>query len=205
MPWSGRSHTTCPGRDAVIRHALVGTQLFNMSWSGRSFTTCPDRDAVIRHALVGTQLYDMTWPGRSYSICPGRAAVIRHALVGTQLYDMPWSGRSYTTCPGRDAVLRHDLVRTQLFNMSWSGCSFTCPEKQNDNIGSLDSIKDTNVLCIIFNIRQIRLGWDITGCSECAIISIPNIRININNKTHTILNIIIIDMLKCDTRGRFSS
>ena len=39
-------------------HVLVGTQLY-MPWSGHNFTTCPSRDAVLRHALVGTQIYDM--------------------------------------------------------------------------------------------------------------------------------------------------
>ena len=63
-----------PGRGAVLRHALVGTQ----------FSTCPGRDAVIRHALVGTK----------FTTC----------MVGMQFYDMSWSVRSFTTCPSRDTV-----------------------------------------------------------------------------------------------------
>ena len=114
--WSECSLTTCPGRDAVLRHALVRPQ----------FYTCAGRVAVFRHAIVGAQFYDMTlggtqfynipWSGRSNSTFPGQDAVLRNALVGTQFYDFPCSGCSYSTCPGRDtvydmpgldAVLRH--------------------------------------------------------------------------------------------------
>ena len=40
---TGYCPTTCPDLDAVIRHALIWTQFYNM----------PGRDAVIRHTLVG--------------------------------------------------------------------------------------------------------------------------------------------------------
>ena len=53
------------------------------------------RDAVIQHALVETQVY-MSWLGRSYSTCPGCDAVLRHALVRMQCFDMPWLGSSTT-------------------------------------------------------------------------------------------------------------
>ena len=66
--------TTCPGQDAVLLHALVGTQLFDMPWSRCSFTTCRDR----------MRFYYMHWSGRSYSACPGRDAVLRYALVRTR-------------------------------------------------------------------------------------------------------------------------
>ena len=56
--------SSCPIRHAVIRHALVATQYNDMPYSGRSFTTCPSRDAsfttcpsrdaVLRHTMVGT-------------------------------------------------------------------------------------------------------------------------------------------------------
>ena len=55
---------TCPGRDAVLRHALVGTQFFrcmvamqfyHMPWSGCSFTTYLGRDTAIRHTCVMLQ------------------------------------------------------------------------------------------------------------------------------------------------------
>ena len=52
MPWSGRSFTTCLCRAAVLRHAFVGTQFYDMPLSGRSFTTCTGLEAVLRHALV---------------------------------------------------------------------------------------------------------------------------------------------------------
>ena len=40
MPWSGPRFTTCLGRDAVLRHAMVGTQVYDLPWSGCGFTTC---------------------------------------------------------------------------------------------------------------------------------------------------------------------
>ena len=147
MTWSGRSFTTYPNRNAVLRHALVGTQLFHMCWSRWRFTTCPvgtqfydmpwsgqsfmtypDRNAVLRYDLVRTQFYDVPESERSFTTCPGRDAFIPHVLVTMQIYDMPWSGRSYSTCPGHEADLRHALVGTQLFHMSWSQWRFTtCP------------------------------------------------------------------------------
>ena len=48
---------TCPGRVAVLQHALVGIQFNGMSWSRRSFTTCNGRDTVIRLTLIGIQFY----------------------------------------------------------------------------------------------------------------------------------------------------
>ena len=103
-----------PVRNAVIRHALVATQLCDMPGCD-SFMTCPGWDTDIRHALVATQFYDK----------PGR----------TQFYGMPWSGRSFmiymvrrqfyvihgsehnlTTYSGQSAVLRLFMVEMQLFD-----------------------------------------------------------------------------------------
>ena len=79
----------CPGRDTHLRHAPVWTH------------------SVLRHDIVGTQLFDMPWlryslghalAEHSFKTCPSWNAVIRHALdashfmtclVGTQFYDMP--------------------------------------------------------------------------------------------------------------------
>ena len=63
MPGSGRCFTTCPGWDAVLRHAQIGAQFYDMPRSGRSFTTCPDR---------GRSFYDMPGSGRSFTTCPGQ-------------------------------------------------------------------------------------------------------------------------------------
>ena len=132
----------------VLRHALVGTQFYDMALSGRSSSTFPSRDAVIRHALVGTQLFDMhgrdtvlhVWSECSFTTCPDWDAVLRHAMVGTQLFgtcpgrdrsfttcmvgmqfhDMYGRECSFTTCPGLDAVSRHAMVGTQLFGIPGS-------------------------------------------------------------------------------------
>ena len=53
---------------AVLQHALVGMQLFDLHWSLHSLTM-PDRNVVLLHALID--------------------AVMWHALVGTQFYDIP--------------------------------------------------------------------------------------------------------------------
>ena len=73
---------TCPSWDAVIQHALVATQFYDMPISGCSFTTC----------LVGTPFNAMPWSGRRFNTYPGRNAI----------YELPWSGCSYSTCPGRE-------------------------------------------------------------------------------------------------------
>ena len=101
------------GRNAILRHALVGTQLHDMPWLGRSSTTCPGWDAV----------YDMPWSGRSFTTCPSLDAGLRHVLVYTQFHEMPWSGHSLTICPGWDAILRPTRVGTQFYNMPWVGRS----------------------------------------------------------------------------------
>ena len=65
---------TCPGKDSAPRHALVGTQFYDMLWSEHSYSTCPGRDAILQHYMVGTQ----------FNTYPGLDAVLRHCLVGTQ-------------------------------------------------------------------------------------------------------------------------
>ena len=88
----------------------VGTQLYDIPVSGRSCTTYPCRDAVVRHTRVWTQLYNIPVSGRSCTAYPCRDAVVRHTRVGTQLYDIPVSGRSCTAYPCRDAVVRRTYV-----------------------------------------------------------------------------------------------
>ena len=52
MPWSGRSFTILSGRDAVLRHALDGTQLYDNHGSGRYFTTYLGRDASLQDTFI---------------------------------------------------------------------------------------------------------------------------------------------------------
>ena len=70
MPWSQRSFTTCPGCNTVLRHPWSRCSF--TTWS--STLLRHGRDAVLRHALVGTQFYDMPWSRRSLTTCPGRDA-----------------------------------------------------------------------------------------------------------------------------------
>ena len=77
---------TYPGRNTILRHALVGMQLFD---------TCPGCDIVLQHTLVRMQFYDTPWSGCSFTTYPGWDTIILYALVVTQI----------TTCPGHDAVL----------------------------------------------------------------------------------------------------
>ena len=59
--------STFPDRNAVLGHALFGTQFNNMPWLEHRFTTCPARDAVS----------DMSWSERSF-LCPvGRVGLAR--------------------------------------------------------------------------------------------------------------------------------
>ena len=65
IPGSEDGFTTFPVRNAVIRHALVTTQIM----------ACPSLDAVLGHALVVTQFYDM-YGQNAVLTCPGRDTVL---------------------------------------------------------------------------------------------------------------------------------
>ena len=84
-PGSERNLTTYPGRNAVIRLAPVGMQLFDMPWWRFSFTTC----------LVRTPFHGMPWSGHSFTTCPGQDAVLQYIWVGTQFNGIPESERSF--------------------------------------------------------------------------------------------------------------
>ena len=71
----------CPGQAAVLRHAQVGIQLFDMPWMRHSFTTYSGRDVF-------------------FMTCPGRDTVIRHTQVGMQFYDIHGSECNLTTSEG---------------------------------------------------------------------------------------------------------
>ena len=59
------------GWKSVLRLALDGMQFCNITvW-----------DIFFRHAMVGTQFYDMPSMGHSFTICSSLDAVLRHALV----------------------------------------------------------------------------------------------------------------------------
>ena len=76
-----------PG-DSAVRHALVGTQFYNMP--GRvQFYGMPGRGAVLRHALAGSQFCDMPKLGRSFTTCTGARRSFTTCMVGMQFYDMP--------------------------------------------------------------------------------------------------------------------
>ena len=115
-----------------------------MAWSGRSYSTWPGRDAVIRHGLVAMQLFDMAWSGRRYSTWPGRDAVIRHGLVGTQLFDMAWSRCSFTTYSGNriDKKIKNGLL---LFPNTTSYKRWNCQVIRPANycISSLQTVSST--------------------------------------------------------------
>ena len=52
MPWSGTQ---------MLRQTRVGMQFNDINESEHNWTTYSDWNAVLRHALVGTQLFDMPW------------------------------------------------------------------------------------------------------------------------------------------------
>ena len=97
MLWSGHSFTTCHGWNTVLR-ALLGTQFRHVVVGTQLSMSCGD--TVIRHVLVGRQLFDIPWTGHSFMTCPDCDVVLRHVLVRMQFYDISGSGRSYSTCPG---------------------------------------------------------------------------------------------------------
>ena len=53
----------------------VGAHFYDIPGSGRTFTTYPGRDALLRHTRVGTHFYDIPGSGRSLTTYPGRGAV----------------------------------------------------------------------------------------------------------------------------------
>ena len=51
---------------------MVGAHFYDIPGSGRTFTTYPGRDALLRHTRVGTHFYDIPGSGRSLTTYPGQ-------------------------------------------------------------------------------------------------------------------------------------
>ena len=75
--WRSKSHQ-CQSKIVFI--TILGHCLTTYPGSGRTFTTYPGRDVLLRHTRVGTYFYDIPGSGRSLTTNPGQTNIYNAAL-----------------------------------------------------------------------------------------------------------------------------
>ena len=60
---------------------MVGAHFYDIPGSGRTFTTYPGRDALLRHTRVGTHFYDIPGSGRSLTTYPGQVCNCKEVCI----------------------------------------------------------------------------------------------------------------------------
>ena len=85
----------------------VGAHFYDIPGSGRTFTTYPGRDALLRHTRVGAQFYDIpgSIPRRYIDVCYcDMFSVVNVYLDHLKFYVVCINSRRYVCCSEYDVV-----------------------------------------------------------------------------------------------------